>query len=90
LQVLETVEDRFGQVDEALQQADTREWEQRNEQRRLAAASQSTTPAKGAAGAQQLVAAASRLLQHSPARPAQQRLSRTLYHSPPPEIIELD
>lgn len=90
LQVLEIVEDRFGQVDEALQQADTREWEQRNEQRRLAAASQSTTPAKGAAAAHQPVAAASRLLQQSPARPAQQRSTRILYHSPPRDIIELD
>ncbi|DBA83686.1 TPA: hypothetical protein ACH3X1_016793 [Trebouxia sp. C0004] len=88
--VLETVEERFGQVDEALQQADTREWEQRNEQRRLAAASQSTTPAKGAAAPQQSVTTATRLLQQSPCRPAQHRSTRMLYHSPPPEIIELD
>ena len=89
VQVLETVEDRFGQVDLAVQQADTREWEQRNEQRRLAAASQGTTPAKGAAAAQQPLAAASRLLQQS-SEAVMQRPAQPLYDSPPSDVIELD
>ena len=91
LQVLEAVEERFGQVDAAVQQADTGEWEQRNEQRRLAAASQSTTPAKGAAAAAQPpLAAASRLLKQSAAEGVMQRPAQPLYDSPPSEIIELD
>jgi len=81
------VEERFQQVDEAVQQADAREWEQRNEQRKLAAASQSNTPAKGAA-AQRPLAAGSRLLQQSPARAVQHR--PMLYDSPPSDVIELD
>ena len=90
MQVLEAVEERFGQVDGAVQQADTREWEQRNEQRRLAAASQSTTPAKGAAAAQPPLAAASRLLKEGSAEGVMQRPAPLLHDSPPPEVIELD
>lgn len=92
VQVLEAVEERFGQVDGAVQQADTKEWEQRNEQRRLAAASQSTTPAKGAAAAaaQPPLAAASRLLKEGSAEGVTQRPAQPLHDSPPPEVIELD
>ena len=88
LQVLGTVEERFGVVDEDLQAADTREWELRNEQRRLAAASQSNTPAKGAA--QQPLTAGSRLLQQSPAKAQQQRRRPMLCDLPPSDVIELD
>lgn len=96
LQVLSTVEETYGQVDETKQASDKLEWDMRNEQRRLAAESQSTTPAKGAAqqpaAARLSLAAASRLLQDMPAAQAQQRSQRQTRHrsAPSPDIIELD
>ena len=74
---MEVVEERFGQVDAALQQADTREWEQRNEQRRLAAASQSTTPAKGAA------AVSGSCLKTTAAEPCQASTAEVITHIVP-------
>lgn len=96
LQVLAAVEDSYGEVDEAKKETDAQEWDERNEQRRLAAENQNPTPVKGAAQqparAQQSHATLSRLLQDKPAADAQQRGQRQNGRKTPAltEVIELD